>query len=217
MFAQDLQSTNGTYVNDTPVTEHCLNDGDLIKVGRSILKYLGGDNIESSYHEAIYHLTTVDGLTEVYNKRYFLEMLDREVGRAQRYHRDLSIVMFDLDHFKQVNDEYGHLAGDHVLKQLSLVIKTRIRREDVFARYGGEEFIIALPEIGIASALQFSEKIRELAERSVFSFDNVVIPVTISVGVAGLDATTAGTKDFLQQVDENLYAAKERGRNCVVG
>src|SRR5512135_1724387 len=104
IILRDLGSTNGTYVNDELIDEYVLRDGDFIKVGRTIFKFLSGNNIENAYHEEIYRLTTIDGLTQIYNKRYFLETLEREIGRAQRYGRDLSLIMFDIDHFKQVND-----------------------------------------------------------------------------------------------------------------
>ena len=119
MLLRDLGSTNGTYVNDELVDEYVLRDGDLIKIGRTIFKFLAGGNIENAYHEEIYRLTTIDGLTQIFNKRYFVETLEREIGRAQRYRRALSLVMFDIDHFKKINDSYGHLAGDYVLKQLA--------------------------------------------------------------------------------------------------
>ena len=125
ILIRDLGSTNGTYVNDEPVDEYVLRDGDLIKIGRTIFKFLSGGNIENAYHEEIYRLTTVDGLTQIFNKRYFLDMIEREVARAHRYRRALSLVMFDIDHFKKINDSYGHLAGDYVLKHLAQTVKGR--------------------------------------------------------------------------------------------
>jgi len=119
---RDLGSTNGTYVNDELVEERTLADGDLVKIGRTIFKFLSEGNIERAYHEEIYRLTTVDGLTQIFNKRHFSEALAREIARASRYHRELSMVMFDLDHFKQVNDTHGHLAGDAVLKTMAPVL-----------------------------------------------------------------------------------------------
>src|SRR6266567_9574918 len=157
ILVRDLGSTNGTYVNDEPVDEYVMRDGDLIKIGRTIFKFLTGGNIENAYHEEIYRLTTIDGLTQIYNKRYFLETLEREIARAHRYRRPLSLVMFDIDHFKKVNDTHGHLAGDSVLKQLASVLKGRIRREDIMARYGGEEFAIILPEISVHNAMVFAD------------------------------------------------------------
>ncbi len=217
VLVRDLGSTNGTYVNDDPVDEHVLRDGDLIKVGRTIFKFLTGGNIENAYHEEIYRLTTVDGLTQIYNKRYFMEVLEREISRSHRYGRELSLIMFDIDHFKNVNDTYGHLAGDHVLKHLASVIKQRIRREDIMARYGGEEFAIILPEIDAYNSRQFAEKIRRLVEKTVFKFEDTVIPVTISIGVATSNADTNAPEEFIKIADENLYEAKRRGRNCVCG
>src|ERR1044071_1390079 len=147
ILVRDLGSTNGTYVNDEPVEEYVLRDGDLIKIGRTIFKFLTGGNIENAYHEEIYRLTTVDGLTQISNKRHFMESLEREIARAHRYQRAMSLAMFDIDHFKRINDTYGHLAGDYVLKQLASAVQQHIRTEDLFARYGGEEFSIVLPEI----------------------------------------------------------------------
>ncbi len=217
IMLRDLGSTNGTYVNDELVDEYVLRDGDFIKVGRSIFKFLSGNNIESAYHEEIYRLTTIDGLTQVYNKRYFLETLEREIGRAQRYRRDLSLILFDLDHFKSINDSYGHLAGDHVLKQLASALKGRIRREDMLSRYGGEEFAIILPEIDADNARQFGEKIRRLVEQANFRFEDTRIPVTISVGIATIGPDLQAPEDFVRLADEKLYEAKTTGRNRVVG
>ena len=217
VLMRDLGSTNGTYVNDVPIDEHVLRDGDLVKIGRTIFKFLTGGNIEHAYHEEIYRLTTVDGLTQIYNKRYFMEVLEREISRCHRYARDLSLIMFDIDHFKQVNDNYGHLAGDHVLKHLASVIKARIRREDIMARYGGEEFTIILPEIDHFNAMRFSEKIRILVENTDFQFEDTNIPVTISIGVTTASEEVRTPDEFIKIADDNLYEAKHNGRNCVVG
>ncbi|HEX3764225.1 MAG TPA: GGDEF domain-containing protein [Kofleriaceae bacterium] len=217
IMLRDMGSTNGTYVNDEMIDEYVLRDGDFIKVGRCIFKFLSGNNIENAYHEEIYRLTTVDGLTQVFNRRYFVETLEREIGRALRYRRDLSLIMFDIDRFKGVNDSFGHLAGDHVLKHLASVIKTRIRREDVLARYGGEEFAIVLPEIDGYNAMQFAEKIRKLVEVAEFKFEDAIIPVTVSIGVASLRGEIEDALEFIKQADSNLFAAKEGGRNRVVG
>jgi two-component system, cell cycle response regulator len=213
---RDLGSTNGTWVNDRQVEEHALRDGDLVKIGRTIFKFLSGANIEASYHEEIYRLTTVDGLTQVFNKRYFLESLEREISRCRRYDRGLSLVLYDADHFKKINDTFGHLAGDYVLKALADTVKDRIRREDVLARFGGEEFAVILPEIDLKGAQAFAEKIRRLIEESAFRFEDAEIPVTVSMGVATLDGTIGCADDFIKVADERLYEAKRRGRNRVV-
>ncbi len=213
---RDMESTNGTWVNDRRVEEHTLRDGDLVKIGRTIFKFLAGANMEALYHEEIYRLTTVDGLTQVFNKRYFLDTLEREVSRCRRYERDLSLVLFDIDHFKEVNDQSGHLAGDYVLKALSDVVQARIRREDVLARFGGEEFAVILPEVDLSGARIFAEKIRRLIEDTAFSFCDKTIPITVSMGVSSIDKSTGTGDDLIRIADERLYAAKRRGRNRVV-
>ena len=214
---RDLGSTNGTYVNDEPIDEAILRDGDLIKIGSTILKFISSGNIEAAYHEEIYRLMTTDGLTQVYNKRYFLELLEKEISRAIRYGRSLSLIMFDIDHFKQINDTYGHLAGDAVLKQLAQVIKAKIRREDIIGRYGGEEFGIILPEINKHNAIRTAEKIRRLVESTVFMFEDTLIPVTISLGVASLEDEPLTPEELIKRADSKLYEAKRSGRNRVCG
>jgi diguanylate cyclase (GGDEF)-like protein len=213
----DLESTNGTYVNDQLVSEHVMQDGDLIKIGRTILKFLSGGNVEHAYYEEIYNLSTMDGLTGVHNRRYLLDNLDREISRAQRYRRDLSLIMVDLDHFKRINDIFGHLAGDYVLRQLTSVLKANIRLEDVLARYGGEEFVVILPEVDREGALACAEKLRELTESFEFVFEEARLPVTISAGVAICSPQTANGADLIRLADERLYEAKNRGRNRVCG
>jgi two-component system, cell cycle response regulator len=213
---KDLDSTNGTFVNDEAIRgEQELRNGDLVKIGRTIFKFIASGNIETAYHDEIYRLTTMDGLTQVHNRRYFDEQLDRELSRARRYERVLSLVMMDIDHFKLINDEHGHLAGDHVLRQLASTVRTRIRREDVFARYGGEEFGIILPEIDLKGAKMFAEKVRVLVSKQHFVFDRNYIPVTVSLGVAILATEHRGAADLVRAADEKLYEAKTSGRNCV--
>jgi len=214
---RDLGSTNGTYVNDRLNDEVVLRDGDLVKVGRTIFKFLSGGNIENAYHEEIYRLMTVDGLTQTFNKRYFLESLEREISRSRRYGRDLSMIMFDIDHFKQINDAYGHLAGDAVLKQLCQVVQDKIRREDLLCRFGGEEFSILLPEIDNFNTRLTAEKIRRLVEQTGFNFEDTRIPVTISLGVATIQSEPINPDAFIKLADEQLYLAKNTGRNRVCG
>ncbi|QDE97871.1 MULTISPECIES: GGDEF domain-containing protein [Myxococcus] len=215
---RDLGSTNGTFINDElaeGVRE--LRNGDLVKIGRTIFKYIAGGNIEAAYHDEIYRLTTMDGLTQIYNRRYFDEQLDREISRSRRYERMLSLVLLDIDHFKAVNDKYGHLAGDSVLKQLASTVRTKIRREDVFARYGGEEFAILLPEVSLSGTRQLAEKVRRLVEKQRFEFDRQVIPVTVSVGLAVLEPHHRESGELVRDADEKLFDAKTSGRNRVVG
>jgi diguanylate cyclase (GGDEF)-like protein len=213
----DLNSTNGTFVNDQQIEDVELRDGDLLRVGQTIFKYLSGSNIESKYHEEIYRLTTIDGLTQAFNKRYFLETLERELNRALRYGRQLSLLMLDIDHFKKINDTHGHLAGDYVLRELGGLIAHNLRREDIFSRYGGEEFAIILPEIDTQGAALVAEKLRKLIESHGFNFANETIPVTMSFGIraaAGEDEALTVAR-FIAEADAKLYEAKQKGRNRV--
>jgi diguanylate cyclase (GGDEF)-like protein len=217
-YVSDLGSTNGTYLNDEEVTEEVpLRSGDFVKVGGAIFKFLSGGNIETLYHEEIYQLTIVDGLTQTSNKRYFSEFLDREMGRCHRYARELSLILFDIDHFKRVNDDTGHIAGDFVLRELAQRIKQRVRREECFARYGGEEFALAMPETGLEKARQFAEKLRRIVADQAFMFEGRQIQITISLGVAGMTRELSEPEEFIKAADANLYEAKKAGRNRVAG
>lgn len=212
--ALDLGSTNGTYVNDEMVTDKALSDGDQIKIGQSILKFLEGGSLETSYHEEIYRLMTYDGLTCCLNKRCFHETFDREVARAQRYARPSSLLLFDIDHFKRVNDTYGHIAGDAVLRQTASLVRTNLRCHDIFARVGGEEFAVVLPETSLSDAALVADKIRRLVESSEFMFDAVSIPITVSLGVACVQ-TNETAQALYARADACLYRAKQSGRNRV--
>lgn len=212
----DLQSTNGTWVNDESITEHRLRRGDHIKVGDSIFKYLSGSDVEAAYHEEIYRMTIVDGLTQAHNRRYFFEALDREMSRARRYRRPLSLVMIDIDFFSRVNNTYGHLAGDYVLREMSNLVRGRIRRDEIFARYGGEEFSVILPETDLAGAVHVAESIRAIVAGHPFVFEREAIAITASFGVAELLEDYATVEAFIQIADERLFVAKNAGRNRVV-
>jgi two-component system, cell cycle response regulator len=217
-LVEDLGSTNGTMINQQQVHgEALLRTGDLLQVGRVWLKFISGDDVESKYHEAIYQLAITDGLTQIHNKRYLLEFLEREMGRCHRYERALSLILFDIDHFKRINDTRGHLAGDHVLRELASLIRGRVRKEQCFARYGGEEFAIALPEVGPENARHLAEKIRQSVAEHVFSFDGQRIPVTVSVGVADMTIDLTEPQQFIRVADTQLYAAKSGGRNRIAG
>jgi diguanylate cyclase (GGDEF)-like protein len=214
----DDGSTNGTYLNEDQVArDNVLGNGDRIKIGPTILKFLSGLDAEAKYHEEIYKMTIVDGLTQIHNKRYLFESLDKELIRARRYERELSLVIFDIDFFKRINDQYGHLAGDHVLRELARVVQDRIRRDEVFARYGGEEFVIVLPETGLSGALALAENLRQRVGSHGFVFQNERIPVTVSIGCAQLSKDDRSAADLIQRADEKLYEAKRNGRNQVRG
>src|SRR6516225_3814084 len=130
-YAVDLQSTNGTYVNNVPASMYKLKDGDYLRVGNCIYRFLTGGNVEAEYHEEIYRLTIFDALTDTHNKRYLLEFLDRELSRSARYSRPLCLIMFDIDRFKSINDELGHLGGDFTLREVAACIKGNVRKEEL--------------------------------------------------------------------------------------
>jgi two-component system cell cycle response regulator len=208
-YAVDLQSTNGSM--------HKLKDGDYLRVGNCIYRYLAGGNVEAEYHEEIYRLTIIDALTEIHNKRYLLEFLERELARTTRYRRPLALILFDLDLFKKINDEFGHLGGDFTLRELAACVKAVIRREELFARYGGEEFGVVLPETASEGAVQVAERIRSMVEKHPFQFEGKAYTVTISLGVI----TTTGDSELtpselIRHADEKLYQAKREGRNRVI-
>jgi diguanylate cyclase (GGDEF)-like protein len=215
-YAVDLQSTNGTFVNDVPASMCKLKDGDYLRVGNCIYRFLAGGNVEAEYHEEIYRLTIIDALTDIHNKRYLLEFLDRELARSARHRRPLSIVLFDIDHFKAINDDLGHLGGDFILRELAACVKATIRKEELFARYGGEEFAAVLPETTTQNGAHMAERVRRLVENHPFLYEGKNLAVTISLGVA----TTSGEApltphELLRLADENLYQAKHEGRNRV--
>lgn len=214
---EDLQSTNGTYVNDVPVTKSLLRDADFVKIGAAIFKFLSGSTIEASYHEEIYRMTIVDALTGAHNKRYFLEFLEREIARCARYRRSLSLLIFDIDHFKAINDTHGHLTGDYVLRELSRRLLGRVRREELLARYGGEEFAAVLPETDLPGARTFAEHIRHLISDQPFEYEGDRFDVTISIGVASLEGEDIDVASFIKIADDHLYRAKREGRNRVIG
>lgn len=213
----DLQSTNGTFVNDLPIDNNrvSLRDGDQIKVGQTLFKFIMGDNVEAQYHEEIYRLMTVDALTNVYNKRYYREALDKEVGRSQRYGRQMALLIFDIDHFKKINDGFGHLAGDAILARIGSLLQEHLRHHDMAARIGGEEFAVILPEVGLEGAKIVADKLLRLVAQTKFDFEGELINVTISIGVAEWTATSTDTEDIMKRADAKLYEAKNSGRNRV--
>ncbi len=216
---EDLGSTNGTSVNDERVASaRHLKDGDYLRVGNRLYRYLAGGNIEAEYHDEIYRLTIVDGLTGLANRRALNEFLDREVSRSARHDRPLSVVLFDLDRFKNVNDQHGHLCGDVVLRAIAESLRGFARAEDLCARYGGEEFALVLVECDPYTAMETAERARRVVEQQMIHFEQTEITVTVSAGVAttrgDLGITPSG---LLFAADGRLYEAKHDGRNRVVG
>jgi diguanylate cyclase (GGDEF)-like protein len=214
---KDLGSTNGTFLNGQRVHEAVLADGDKIQISSAtILKYAYQDKIENIFHKELYKMAVVDALTGAYNKRYFEERLREEFSYCLRNQTPLSLVMFDIDHFKQINDKYGHPAGDYVLGHVAALTRSIIRDEDIFARYGGEEFMVVLKTTDAEGSAMLSERLRELIDETVFEFEGKKIHVTVSIGIATLSGKNmADWEAMVKQADTLLYKSKNGGRNRV--
>jgi diguanylate cyclase (GGDEF)-like protein len=157
-----------------------------------------------------------DALTQTYNRRYFEDDFRREVTRSIRHHRPLALLLLDVDDFKTINDRYGHLVGDEVLRLLGARLKSRTREDEMLARYGGEEFSLTLAEISLMDALGFSEELRRVVADCEFETSQGAVPVTVSIGVAHYDGLSQITyAEIIAQADARLYEAKSAGRNCV--
>ncbi|RHW77732.1 sensor domain-containing diguanylate cyclase [Colwellia sp. RSH04] len=160
-------------------------------------------------------MSRIDGLTQIYNRKHWQESLEQEFAKARRHEKALSLIMFDLDNFKHLNDHYGHQGGDEVLIEISKTIGSLLRVEDVFGRYGGEEFAIVLPETPIKGALELAERICQTVEKSTITFKDKDINVTVSLGVAQLSESDTSFETLIMHADDALYLAKNNGRNQV--
>lgn len=214
----DSHSTNGTLINSERITEAVLNDRDLIAIGDSRLKFIAADSPEQPYYEELYCQAQMDKALQVYNKHYFLNKLDEEVMRCKRYGFPLSLALLDADHFKRLNDTYGHPAGDAALIQLAGIIKKRIRDTDVLCRYGGEEFTVIMPQTNQQRAYVLAEHIRLLVAKTPVNYGDAVIDMTISLGISSYAGHEPScTRELLiAQADKALYEAKHNGRNKVM-
>lgn len=211
----DLESTNGTYVNGSQIRHFTLSDGDRIQIGSvTILKFSYQDSLEEQFQQQLYESATRDPLTQSYNKRFFIEQFEKDFSHALRHMLPLSLVMLDADHFKRVNDNHGHPAGDHVLQRLSATIMASLRTEDAFCRVGGEEFAVIMRDCTEEEAVQLAERLRRLVANTQFVYGGQHLPVTISLGVSGFDRERhARSTDLVEEADRCLYEAKRRGRN----
>lgn len=215
-YILDLRSTNGTYINDESALLRVLQDGDYLRIGSHIYRFLCGSNVEMSYYEELRRVATIDALTGIGNRRHLLEFLERELSRCQRYGRPLSVLLVDIDHFKSINDEFGHVAGDFTLQALAGRLRDAVRKEDLVGRYGGEEFAIVLTECNREGAFEMAERLRGIVEAVPFHYEGREFSVTVSLGVATTDAVKkVAPLDLIQQADDCLYRAKHSGRNCV--
>jgi diguanylate cyclase (GGDEF)-like protein len=212
----DLGSRNGTFVNHARVTSAVLHDGDYLRAGNSIYRFLAGGNIEAGYHEEIHRLTVTDPLTGLANRRSLNEFLDREVERARRYARPLSLLLIDIDHFKLINARFGHIAGDLTLRAVAEAVRPLVRKDELLARYGGEEFALVLPEADAGPAGGCGERVRRAVGEHPFEFEGVRYRVTVSVGVGTAGGGEVVTVDELvRRAGERLSEAKAGGRDRV--
>jgi two-component system cell cycle response regulator len=217
ILLEDLGSTNGTFCNGLKVDRKELVDGDKILVGSTtILKFTYHDNLDEIFQKQMYESALRDGLTKAFNKKYFTDRLESEFTFSVRHVAPLALVLFDIDHFKKVNDTYGHQAGDFVLSELSALLTAALRAEDVFARYGGEEFAVICRGSDLAQAQVVGERMRRAVEQNRFVYEGTHIPITISLGVAGLpNPTVKDASDLIGLADKALYQSKHGGRNRV--
>jgi GGDEF domain-containing protein len=226
------EPTRATWINDRKLDQETpLADQDRISVGRSIFTLHISDDIDGRYHEEIYRLSTVDGLTQVFNRGYFTEVLGREIPRARRYQRPLALMMLGIDGLERCSDTLGYRASDHALRQVAELIRNRSRKVDLVARYGSEwlgvtlpevelhdaaAFGVILPERDLHAAAGFAETLREAIEQTRFVFEDHHIPLTISVGVAELEPHITTADALIQISDARLHRAQSLGRNRVV-
>jgi two-component system, cell cycle response regulator len=224
VVVEDMGSSNGTFVNDVRTDgQSQLKDGDIIRLGTVLLKFFAHDNVDSVMHDKIYRMATIDAGTQIFNKQYLLDALEAEIKFSRTYGRDLSIIYYDLDHFKPVNDTYGHNAGDFILRESAALVRTTVRKDDILGRFGGEEFVIILPNTDARTAAELAERIRQKHESHEFLIEyekdgdkaRVNHRQTISIGVAQLRPPVASTKEFLEVADKKLYNSKQTGRNRV--
>lgn len=218
---EDLGSKNGTFVNGEPVTAHSLKHGDGIQIGsRVVLRFVYHDEQEMCLLEDLFNRATIDSLTGLTNRGHFGHVLDVEWSFATRHVLDLSICLFDVDHFKEINDEYGHPVGDRILKQFARHLERTARLEDLKVRYGGDEFLALLRNTNLQGALALANRFRDRIVASVFEADDHAIRITTSTGVIGIngkDLPELSQEAAIRFVDEKLYEAKHKGRNRIEG
>ena len=214
----DLGSTNGTFVRGRAIQLVALSSGDRVQLGPSlVLRFAVTDETEEALLRRLYESSTRDALTGAFNRKYFAERLGTEAAYAERHSTALAVLMIDVDHFKAINDRWGHLVGDQVLRALANTITRTIRKEDVFARYGGEEFAVLARAAQPVDAERLAERLRATIEGLRVPTANAILPITVSIGVAYLSECKGPPDvDLVALADGRLYRAKAAGRNRVV-
>jgi diguanylate cyclase (GGDEF)-like protein len=213
-FIEDLGSTNRTYLNGKAVRREELHDGDQISVGNNAIKFFTGHSLEAKYHDELIDLAIYDSLTGFYNRRHFHTLLDEEIERAKGT-LPISVLMMDLDHFKNINDRFGHLVGDQVLTSAAQIMRANAPNDAPFGRLGGEEFALALAGKTLDEAVAVAEKLRNAIASKPIETRDQKLPITISIGVAQSGAKLKNAAELLNGADDRLYRAKQAGRNCV--
>jgi diguanylate cyclase (GGDEF)-like protein len=212
---RDLRSTNGTFWNGQRIESQVLTDGDKIAIGSStIMKFTFQDHIDEHFQKQLFESALRDGLTSTFNRRYFLDRLNGEMRFAVRHNKPLTLLFVDIDHFKRINDSFGHQAGDEVLTAVAQVMMAALRAEDVLARYGGEEFAIICRETELAGAEVLSKRLCATIAAKEFKYKAHVIPVTVSIGAA-VDIAIQDAQALIAAADAAMYEAKRTGRNRV--
>jgi diguanylate cyclase (GGDEF)-like protein len=211
---RDLDSKNGTRVNGTEVRRAALADGDHLRVGDVVLKFVAGGSAESRYHQALYELANLDCLTQLHNRRAFREMLDQEIDRIDEEPAPLSVAILDVDRFKDINDSFGHDVGDEALRALSAAVLALLGPRSVAGRLGGDEFCVVLPGLDAAAAVGWCEALRE-ALAGVRIGGEGGPGVSISVGVAAWAEDAGDAHELMRRADMALLRAKAAGRNRV--
>jgi diguanylate cyclase (GGDEF)-like protein len=216
LLLEDLGSTNGTFVNGVKINAQIqLRDRDKITVGSVMFGFFLRDETSMRADESLIRLASVDALTGLSNRGVFNLEVQREFDRARRYRRELSHVLFDIDHFKKFNDTYGHKVGDDVLRHIGRITLQNCRSNDIATRFGGEEFAIILPETPMERALIQAERLRKSILAFPMPTGETAISITVSVGLAMLEAEMTETNELLESADRALYRAKDSGRNQV--
>jgi diguanylate cyclase (GGDEF)-like protein len=210
----DLGSLNGTWVNGLEVELRALVSGDRIRVGPYVAKYLAAGDVEAHYHDELHRRATIDTLTGLPNRATFEELIRHEVAAARRESRKLGLLLVDVDHFKRVNDQRGHPAGDDVLRELGRRLRVAVRGEDFLARVGGEEFAVLLPGADLAAAAEVGERIGAHVRSAPVLVGDGSVAVTVSTGVTTLEPHD-DELSFVSRADVRLYEAKRGGRDRV--
>jgi two-component system, cell cycle response regulator len=219
-LVEDLASRNGTFVDGDRVQRHELHDGERLQLGSTIqLRFAMTADDEEHLQRKLYESSVRDPLTGVFNRKHLNERLTAEVAYAVRHKTDLALLMFDLDHFKGINDEYGHQAGDRVLVGVAGLVLRTIRLEDVLCRYGGEEFVVLVRGTDVRGAMALAERIRAIVETARIVHEEQPIAVKVSIGVATISCCQGQItgERLIGVADQRLYNAKQQGRNRVVG